>query len=502
MHQRHSSGASLIMKNMSHVFTRQYVNAFIDKEIPRRQSNKVLHGHPSPAMWKPLEEPVESLLEKRKTLIQGTHTLTNLYIGTPFCIKTEPKHCGFCLFASEDYKGNKDVEDYIAYLKKDFRLHEPYYKDDKVSSIYFGGGTPNLYKPKHYGQIMGFVDQLYGGVPEGIEVTLEGIPQLFTDEKVKAMAECGINRISMGVQQISDKLIKYSGRNQTRKQVLEAVELCHKYNMANSMDLIYGWPEQTIEDMLNDLREAVESGVHHITHYELNIAGRSDFAKKPNRDLLPTIEQNTQAYHIAKEYLLSQGFDQITVYDWKRTPKRDEDDRLSRYEYEQNMHRFDHVPGEEKQSKSQVCAMGFSGISFHPNGDGSDSDSWIYMNSRASADYKELLSKGEFPVERGFMYTEHDLMLAWLFQSMQTMKIDTKRFKELYSVSIDDHFGSVWSVLQERQWITKNDDLIEFIDDGQYFIPLLQSLMANPRVTEMRDIKARKIQDIPVLVEA
>lgn len=491
-----------MISDKSATFTPEYVKNFIAKEILRRQSNKVLHGHPSPGFWKPLETPVEELLEKRSLLIEGTATKTNLYIGTPFCIKTKPERCGFCLFPSEDYTGNAAVEEYLAYLKKDFRLHEPYYKNDTVSSIYLGGGTPNLYKPKHYGLIMSYVDTLYGGVPNDIEITLEGIPQLFSDEKMKAMADAGINRISMGVQQVSDKLIKYSGRRQTRQQVLDAVALCHKYNMANSVDLIYGWPEQTIEDMLNDLREVVGSGVHHITHYELNIAGRSDFAKKGVRELLPTIPENLRAYHIAQAYLLSAGFEQVTVYDWRRVPKKDESGRLSTYEYEQSMHNFDLGGSDSKQSTSQVCALGFSGISFHPNGVGPDSESWIYMNSRTSAGYKEMLQKGEFPVERGFMYTPYDLMLSWLFQSMQTMKINTSRFKELYEVDIDDCFGAVWDVLSEKGWIERDDSWIRFVGDGQYFLPLLQSLISSVRVAEMRNIKTKSIRDIPVLVEA
>ena len=55
-------------------------------------------------------------------------------------------------------------------------MYKPYYSDDSLSSIYFGGGTPNLYRPQHYGRIMEYVDNLYGGIPSGIEITLEGIP--------------------------------------------------------------------------------------------------------------------------------------------------------------------------------------------------------------------------------------------------------------------------------------------------------------------------------------
>ena len=72
------------------------------------------------------------------------------------------------------------------------------------------------------------MDDLYGGVPSDIEISLEGIPQLFNEAKVKAISEAGFNRVSMGVQQLNDELVKYSGRRQTRAQVFSALELFHK----------------------------------------------------------------------------------------------------------------------------------------------------------------------------------------------------------------------------------------------------------------------------------
>ncbi|MCY1377644.1 Oxygen-independent coproporphyrinogen-III oxidase-like protein [compost metagenome] len=90
----------------------------------------------------------------------------------------------------------------------------------------------------------------------------------------------------MGVQQVNDELIVTSGRKQTRKHVFDAIELFHKYSLSCNVDLIYGWPNQTIEAMLGDLESIVQSGIKHITHYELNIAGRSDFATRQKQNTL------------------------------------------------------------------------------------------------------------------------------------------------------------------------------------------------------------------------
>ena len=81
----------------------------------------------------------------------------------------------------------------------------------------------------------------------------------------------------MGVQQLNDELIKYSGRRQTREQVFNALELCHKYDLANSLDLIYGWPEQTMANMLEDgqtpwaLPEELEQIGYSLVAYPLSL---------------------------------------------------------------------------------------------------------------------------------------------------------------------------------------------------------------------------------------
>ncbi len=483
-------------------FTAEYVRSFIEKESVRRQSNKVLHGHPSPLHWKPLETPMEELLDERAGYGMKTRHEVNLYVGTPFCIKTKPARCGFCLFPSEDYEGNKGVEAYLDYLKREFDMYKPYYSGDTLSSIYFGGGTPNLYRPQHYGRLMQYVDDLYGGVPSDIEISLEGIPQLFNEEKIKAISEAGINRVSMGVQQLNDELVKYSGRRQTREQVFNALENCQKYNLANSLDLIYGWPEQTMDNMLDDLKTAVDAGVHHITHYELNVAGRSDFAAPSKRALLPSIETNIEMYKASKEFLLGAGFEQVTVYDWRRIPVGEQSERLSSYNYEHNMHNF--VEKNEESSETtlrQVCGIGYAAVNFHPNSLEAGDRNWIYMNQTVLKDYCADIDAGKFPVGRGFMYNHQDVKLAWLFQSMQTMKINFVDYMNNFNENLLDTHSAIWEELDRRGWLSVGESEIHFVGAGQYYIPMLQSLIASKRLAEIRDARKQGLDTISVVVE-
>ena len=487
-------------QNKFHHFEPSVVKQFINREMARRQSNKVLHAHPSPMYWKDLDVSTESLLNARSGYRENTDFPVNLYVGTPFCIKTKPAHCGFCLFPSADYEGNSAIETYLAYLKKEFALYKPFYANDKLASIYFGGGTPNLYRADHYGQLMGYVDDLYGGVPSDIEITLEGIPQLFTDEKLRAIKAAGITRVSIGVQQLNKELIKYSGRKQTQEQVFKTLELCDKYDLVKSVDTIYGWPEQTINNMVDDLQTLIDTGIHHLTHYELNVAGRSDFSSRKKRSLLPSIETNIEMYKISCELLRSNGFVQSTVYDWERQVTSDENMRLSRYEYESNLREsIDHQQG-KVSSIQQMCGIGFAAINIHVNGINPENRSWVYMNQRSLPEYYKKLDEGKFPIERGFIYKHQDVKLVWLFQSMQSMKINYIDYQELFNENLLDSYAAVWTELEERGWLKISDSELLFQEEGQYFTPMLQSLIASNRLSQIRHVKTG-LEGIQIVAE-
>lgn len=473
---------------------RDEVRAFLDREAGRRQSNKVQHGHPPPSLWRPLESSAEELLEAR-----APSDNVNVYQGMPFCVPTNPGSCGFCLFPHEDYARGEELDRYLGYLRRETRLLTPYYKHDTVRSVYFGGGTPSLYRPHHYPKIMEMLHELYGGIPDDVEVTLEGLPGLFNEAKISAMAGAGINRVSMGVQQFSDRLIAFSGRHQTRGHVLRALELCRKYDMAHSIDLIFGWPTQTEQDMLEDLQTVVDEGVPHLTHYELNVAGRSAFARL--KADLPSLAQTRRMYHVAKRFLQEAGYVQRTVYDWQKVEGDGVGDRRGEYRYEGLMHEFDAPELEDDATTRQVCGHGFNAISFHLQGIGSELPSWIWANHRNTTDYYASLDRGELPVAMGFPYNPDDVRLNWLYQRMQTLVIDTDRYAALFGHAFDDLYGAVVDELVERGWAVRDAAGLRFVGDGECHVPMFQALLSSKRVAEIRNSGTSRLRDVPVVVE-
>ena len=452
------------------------VRAYIDKRRRRRQSNKVLHGHPSPVFWLHRNVSVPDVMEQRRQSAEAVRKRINLYVGTPYCLPTDPERCGFCLFPSEVYRDRHQLDRYLDYLRREGDLFRPHLGGLELASVYFGGGTSNLYRADQYAALMEVVRGVFD-VPAGIEVTLEGIPQTFTHEKLAAMKACGINRISMGVQQLDDDLIRMSGRQQTAAQVYRTIESCQTLGLPLSVDLIFGWPNQTTDRMLRDLTAVVDAGVTHITHYELNVAGRTDFSRN-RRDELPSTEQNLEMYRIGRDYLLSKGFTQATPYDFEHGGTLS-----STYLYEE-LFRKPFQNDEGQLLGHDAWGWGFAGISFFfgtPQSPG-----WAYLNHVRVDEYFRDLDAGRFPVLRGFHYSEADLRLHLLFQELQGLSIDRRRYASMFGRDVHAEHRPVWDALAALEWVTVDDDLITVQGDGAFYLPLIQDTLSHDRLEVMR----------------
>jgi oxygen-independent coproporphyrinogen-3 oxidase len=462
----------------------QRARAYIEHYRERRQSNKVLHGHPSPMFWLDRDVRIPDVMSSRRRANAAVPKKVNLYVATPYCLPTDPDRCGFCLFPSEVYQGRDQLDRYLQYLEREGEMYGELLGDPDIGNVYFGGGTSNLYKADQYGRLLEIVERVLGKIPSTAEVTLEGIPQLFTREKLEAMKAAGFNRVSIGVQQLDDELIKMSGRKQKASQVFQTLAWCEELGLASSVDLIFGWPGQSVAHMLTDLKSIVDSGVPHITHYELNVAGRTDFARN-RRHELPSTKDNLEMYRIGRAFLLDRGYRQVTAYDWA---KRD-DTAGSNYLYEQTWHAPLAAPDDQNTVGVDLWGWGFAGVSFFlgtPMEPG-----WVYMNSPRIEQYFKRLDDGEFPVERGFHYTAKDLRLTVLFQMLQAMAVDLREYRRIFGVDLMEEYAEIWQALAEGGWVQLTSDRLTLVGDGVFYTPLIQGLLAHDRMEELRRSKPR-----------
>jgi oxygen-independent coproporphyrinogen III oxidase len=437
------------------------VQAYVEAQLGQRQVNRVLHGFPSPRFWQTDAVSVPRLMEQRERSMGPQPLRFSLYVGLPYCIRTEPDRCGYCLFPVEVFAGAKQLDTYLDYLAREGELFRDIFAGATPESVYIGGGTPNLLRPKQYTRLMDIIRAVFPGLASGVPVTIEGIPQLFTREKLEHMQRGGINRISIGVQQLDPELNSLSGRKQTAKHVFDAIQWAQELGLQCNVDLIFGWPRQTLGTMLSDLEQIVAAKVDHVAHYELNIGGPTDFSLN-RRHELPSPELTREMYRTARDFLLANGYRQLTVYDFQKSTNGAD------FVYEECKRDFD---------RTEMWGWGFAGVSEFCTDE--DATASTYIDHRRVRDYFAALDRGGFPSERGFVGAGVDQRMHELFRNLQGARVSISAYARRFGSDPYEEFEPVWQVIAERGWCSVCPDRIELIGDGVYLrAPCSESLVA------------------------
>lgn len=188
--------------------------------------------------------------------------MAGIYIHIPFC----KQRCIYCDFYSTTSQEKENR--YIEAVCTELELRKQSLPDP-VHTIYIGGGTPSLLNPASVKQLKECMDRNYRMMPD-LEFTVEANPDDISPEWLEAMSRIGVNRISMGVQTFHDGHLKLLRRRHNSERAIQAVHLCQKHGFRNiSIDLIYGLPEQTLEEWKADVAQAIALNVQHLSAYAL-----------------------------------------------------------------------------------------------------------------------------------------------------------------------------------------------------------------------------------------
>jgi putative oxygen-independent coproporphyrinogen III oxidase len=227
----------------------------------------------------------------------------SLYIHIPWCIRK----CPYCDFNS--HKADAEIPEaaYLDALKLDLEQDAYLAQDRKLSSIFFGGGTPSMLSANAIARIIQNAEKIIGFEPE-IEITLEANPGTFEQEKFSGFCAAGVNRLSIGVQSFNDIQLKALGRVHGRDEALRALEVARRAGFTNiNVDLMHGLPEQSNEDAQADLAQAISLGPEHISWYQLTIEQNTEFysapPKLPEEDILADIQDAGQSLLAAAGYV-------------------------------------------------------------------------------------------------------------------------------------------------------------------------------------------------------
>ncbi|WP_343612083.1 radical SAM family heme chaperone HemW [Novosphingobium sp.] len=196
-----------------------------------------------------------------------------LYIHWPFCLKK----CPYCDFNSHVRDG-VDHELWQRSLLADMEREAGIAGGETLTSIFFGGGTPSLMPPALVAALLERAEQLWGFDP-GIEITLEANPSSVEAAKFAALASAGVNRVSLGVQALDDKVLKFLGRLHGVDEALAALDVAQRHFARTSFDLIYARPNQSMADWEAELTRALSFGTDHLSLYQLTIEPGTRFER-------------------------------------------------------------------------------------------------------------------------------------------------------------------------------------------------------------------------------
>ena len=239
-----------------------------------------------------------------------------LYVHIPWCVRK----CPYCDFNSHLAPTKLPEHAYIGALLADLEQDLPQVWGRRLESVFIGGGTPSLFSADSIERLLAGLRTLLPLRPD-MEVTLEANPGTVEQAKFREFREAGVNRLSIGVQSFKNEHLRRLGRIHNKNEAIRAAEIAHSVGFENfNLDLMYGLPEQTPEQALADVEQAIALAPTHISHYQLTLEPGTVFSKYPPR--LPDDENLWTTQFYCQDRLAENGYRQYEVSAYARDGRR------------------------------------------------------------------------------------------------------------------------------------------------------------------------------------
>lgn len=239
--------------------------------------------------------------------------MAGIYVHIPFC----KSRCIYCDFFSTTNLTER--EKYVTAIKKELDLRIDYLPlNTKIETVYFGGGTPSMLSAEQLSDVLNHIKQIYN-VTDNAEITIEGNPDDLCIDFLESIKKGGFNRLSMGVQTFNDKRLKFLCRRHTADIAKKSVENARKVGFDNiSIDLMYGFPEESLADWISDINQALLLAPEHISAYSLMYEEGTQLYKMLESGSIKEIDEDVslKMYNLLIERLQSSGYEHYEISNW------------------------------------------------------------------------------------------------------------------------------------------------------------------------------------------
>ncbi len=241
--------------------------------------------------------------------------MLSLYVHIPFCVKK----CLYCGFYSTQYAPALS-DAYLSALELEAASYQDTFAGREFDTVYLGGGTPTTLTSAQFERLCTILRNHFS-LSASAEITAEANPNTVDAPALDCMRANGVNRLSMGVQSFSDDVLRTLGRPHTAEQARDAAGLARKAGFTNiGLDLIYGVPGQTFEQVTQSLRKAMELEPQHLSAYGLSLDEGSFFAREAEagRLRLPDDDVTARMYERIVSTLTGAGYGHYEISNFSR----------------------------------------------------------------------------------------------------------------------------------------------------------------------------------------
>jgi len=242
----------------------------------------------------------------------------SVYIHVPYC----KKRCGYCDFNTytpNELDVNDQIDSWAEATVKEIKLAKKVLKKDlKIDTIFFGGGTPSLISNNELSYVLNALKENFH-FANNVEITLEANPDDINDEKVEIWQENNVNRISIGMQSSSKKVLQILDRTHDQLNIEKSAKLLRKHGFSNfSFDLIYGTPGESLEEWQESLEFALSLNPTHLSAYSLVIEPGTKMGNDLKTNKIQKVNDDLVAdkYLLADEILENHGFKWYEISNW------------------------------------------------------------------------------------------------------------------------------------------------------------------------------------------
>ena len=369
-----------------------------------------------------------------------------LYLHIPFC----RKRCKFCYFRVYTEKNANEVETYLAALSREIELVSqlPCMGDRPFRFVYFGGGTPSFLSAK---QLTSLVDRLRANInwDKAEEVTFECEPGTLSEPKVKTLQELGVTRLSLGIENFSDEILKENGRAHLSGEVFKAWDWIKDAKFPNvNIDLISGMVGESRDNWKDCVAKTLDLSPESVTIYQMELPFNTVYSKDILGNEIETpvadwqLKRDWVAY--AFEQFQDAGYAISSAYTVVKDP-----DKVN-FSYRDNLWKG-----------SDLLATGVASFG-HISG-------VHYQNHPEWAGYVDtIIEKSELPVTRALKPTDHQLLVREMILNLKKGYLDPGYFQEKFGVDVLQHWQPQWAKLQE-------DELLKLPSNGEANVRLTQA---------------------------